>query len=333
MDENEHLRTPPATPETAGDPASPALSPGSPAETGEPAIDAKAELNSIESPPLAPTMGDMAAEAPGPAASKAEQPAGAEKVDEMKLGPSHDAGARARDVVPYAAAAEQAAPEAPPAAASAERASRKFGKFTLLAAALVLAAAFGAMAGVLGATSAARLAGEPAPAPAAQQDPTAPLQSTLAQLRSDVAALKNSVDANSRTAGTQYSKLVERLDRAERAQTVATKTDAAKTDAAKTDAALPKETTGSITPPPSAAAAPLAPVPVPASGIAPGVTLPGWAVRDVYRGVAMLQSRMGGMVEVEPGDVLPGLGRIESIRRQDGRWVVVTSKGMITSLR
>jgi hypothetical protein len=39
------------------------------------------------------------------------------------------------------------------------------------------------------------------------------------------------------------------------------------------------------------------------------------------------------MVEVEPGDVLPGLGRIESIRRQDGRWVVMTSKGMITSMR
>ncbi len=238
----------------------------------------------------------------------------------MKPSP-HDTGARTRDIVPYAAAAERAAPEAPAAAASAERASRKFSKFTLLAAAVVLAAAFGAMAGVLGATSVARLAGEPAPTPA--QDPTAPLQSTLAQLRSDVAALKTSVDATSRTAGTQYSKLVERLDRAERAQTVAT----------KTDAALPKETTGSITPPPSAAAAPPAPVPVPASGIPPGVTVPGWAVRDVYRGVAMLQSRMGGMVEVEPGDVLPGLGRIESIRRQDGRWVVTTSKGMITSLR
>jgi hypothetical protein len=239
----------------------------------------------------------------------------------MKPSP-HDGGARARDIVPYAAATEQAAREAPAAAASAERASRKFSKFTLLAAAVVLAAAFGAMAGVLGATSVARLAGEPAPI--AAQDPTAPLQSTLAQLRSDVAALKSSVDATSRTAGTQYSKLVERLDRAERAQTVA---------ATKTDAALPKETTGSITPPPGAGAAPLTPVPVPPSVIAPGVTVPGWAVRDVYRGVAMLQSRMGGMVEVEPGDVLPGLGRIESIRRQDGRWVVTTSKGMITSMR
>jgi hypothetical protein len=67
--------------------------------------------------------------------------------------------------------------------------------------------------------------------------------------------------------------------------------------------------------------------------MSPSGTVPGWSVRDVYRGVAMLQSRLGGMVEVEPGDVLPSLGRIESIRRQDGRWVVVTSRGMITSMR
>jgi hypothetical protein len=143
----------------------------------------------------------------------------------------------------------------------------------------------------------------------------------LTQLRAEVAALKASVDATSRAAGTQYSKLVERFDRVERAQS----------GAGKSDAALPKdtakETTGSITPP-SATAVPPVPVPAPASA-----TVPGWSVRDVYRGVAMLQSRVGGMVEVEPGDVLPGLGRIEAIRRQDGRWVVVTSKGTITSLR
>ncbi len=64
MDENEQSKSP-SIPETAGDPASPALPPGSPAETGEPAIAAKAELDSIESPPLAPTMSDMAAERPG----------------------------------------------------------------------------------------------------------------------------------------------------------------------------------------------------------------------------------------------------------------------------
>jgi hypothetical protein len=177
---------------------------------------------------------------------------------------------------------------------------------------------------VLATTGLARLAGEPAPAaPLPAADPTA-LQTTLTQLRSEVAALKASVEATSRNADAQYSKLVERFDRVERAQSGAGKSDAALPREAAKDTA--RETTGSITVP--SAAPPLAPVSAPLAGI-----VPGWAVRDVYRGVAMLQSRLGGMVEVEPGDVLPGLGRIEAIRRQDGRWVVVTSKGMITSMR
>jgi hypothetical protein len=56
-------------------------------------------------------------------------------------------------------------------------------------------------------------------------------------------------------------------------------------------------------------------------------------VRDVYRGVALLQSRAGGMVEVEAGDILPGLGRIDAVRRQDGHWVVITTRGTIASMR
>ena len=57
----------------------------------------------------------------------------------------------------------------------------------------------------------------------------------------------------------------------------------------------------------------------------------GWVVRHVSRGVAVIQGRRIGAIEVEAGDVVPGVGRIESIRRQDGRWVVVTSNGLITS--
>jgi hypothetical protein len=59
--------------------------------------------------------------------------------------------------------------------------------------------------------------------------------------------------------------------------------------------------------------------------------LEGWHVRSVYNGAALIQSRIGGVMEVEPGDNLPGLGRIEAIRRQDGKWVVVTSKGLIAA--
>jgi hypothetical protein len=54
----------------------------------------------------------------------------------------------------------------------------------------------------------------------------------------------------------------------------------------------------------------------------------GWVVRDVHRGTAIIEGRMG-LIEVDQGDVVPGLGRVDAIRRQDGRWVVVTSKGLI----
>jgi hypothetical protein len=40
-----------------------------------------------------------------------------------------------------------------------------------------------------------------------------------------------------------------------------------------------------------------------------------------------------GVVEIAPGDLVPGLGRIQEIKRQDGRWVVVTSRGLIISSR
>jgi hypothetical protein len=323
MDQNED-QTPSAIP-PAGDPAEAAAATPACPVAGEPSAKANAELTSIDSPTLAPSMTDLMA-AGGLDAPKAERPVdrpmAAERFEVIE--PERPAAAPApRDVIPFAAPAE-------------ERASRRFGTFMLLAASVVLAAAFGATAGVLATTGLTRLAGEPAPAvptpapapPALQATQT---QTALAQLRSEVAALKTSVEATNRSAGTQYSKLVERFDRLERAQSAGGKSDAAlpKEAAKETVKDTSRETTGSVTVPSAAAAAPpVAPVPAPAAAI-----VPGWAVRDVYRGVAMLQSRFGGMVEVEPGDVLPGLGRIEAIRRQDGRWVVVTSKGTITSLR
>jgi hypothetical protein len=56
----------------------------------------------------------------------------------------------------------------------------------------------------------------------------------------------------------------------------------------------------------------------------------GWTVRDVYNGAALIQSR-GGMIQVYPGDYILGLGRIEQLKRQEGHWVVVTSRGLIAS--
>jgi hypothetical protein len=39
----------------------------------------------------------------------------------------------------------------------------------------------------------------------------------------------------------------------------------------------------------------------------------------------------GDIYQVVPGAPLPGLGSVEQIKRQDGRWVVVTPKGIIVS--
>lgn len=57
----------------------------------------------------------------------------------------------------------------------------------------------------------------------------------------------------------------------------------------------------------------------------------GWVVRRAANGVALIQGGRHGAFEVQQGDVVPGVGRIEAIRRQDGRWIVVTSNGIIQS--
>jgi hypothetical protein len=58
--------------------------------------------------------------------------------------------------------------------------------------------------------------------------------------------------------------------------------------------------------------------------------VPGWTLRRVYDGAALIEGREG-IIEVEPGITIPGLGRIEDIKKQDGRWTVFTSKGIIVA--
>jgi len=53
-------------------------------------------------------------------------------------------------------------------------------------------------------------------------------------------------------------------------------------------------------------------------------------LRDAENGSALIEGRHG-VYEVYAGDPVPGLGRIDAIRKQDGKWVVVTSKGLIVA--
>ncbi len=72
------------------------------------------------------------------------------------------------------------------------------------------------------------------------------------------------------------------------------------------------------------------PKPKPAASDKPPV-IEGWALRDVYEGTAILENRRRRLVEVAPGDVIPGVGRVEGVERHGREWVVVTRQGLVTA--
>jgi hypothetical protein len=55
-----------------------------------------------------------------------------------------------------------------------------------------------------------------------------------------------------------------------------------------------------------------------------------WVVRDVYGGVALLESTHG-TIEVALGEIVPGAGRVKSIERRPSGWIVITSRGVVDS--
>ena len=56
--------------------------------------------------------------------------------------------------------------------------------------------------------------------------------------------------------------------------------------------------------------------------------LPGWVVREVYQGVALIEGRRGEL-EVVPGVSIPGAGIVKSIERHGNGWTVTTTKGLL----
>jgi hypothetical protein len=214
---------------------------------------------------------------------------------------------------------------------AAEGTGPRVSRFTLLAASLALAAALGGMAGALAAYGLARPG--PLPVVAAGRtnlDEIQALKENVVQARVELAALKVSIDSANRNAGAQFTRIGERIERIERIQAEPTtklnKAVEMLDRMARGDGgAQPKEVTGSVAPSsPAHANGPNQPPPK--SGVE------GWVVRDVHRGTALIEGRMG-IIEVEQGDLVPGLGRVDAIRKQDGRWVVVTSRGLITTGR
>ena len=58
----------------------------------------------------------------------------------------------------------------------------------------------------------------------------------------------------------------------------------------------------------------------------------GWRLRDFYDGRAVVESRNGTQFRVGPGSNVPGLGRVETIKRENGKVVVVTASGIIAGV-
>lgn len=59
-------------------------------------------------------------------------------------------------------------------------------------------------------------------------------------------------------------------------------------------------------------------------------TIEGWTIREVVGNTAVLEGPTG-VFRATPGDTVPGVGRIDSIVRWGSRWIVATSKGLIST--
>ena len=214
-------------------------------------------------------------------------------------------------------------------------------RLSAMAAVAAIAACVGAISGALATAGMLHFA---SPAPAQIAD-TSALDASVSRIDADLVALKANVEHSSKTGLSQFNRANDRLDKLEKAQaepmaklaklseTVDKLRATPPAAPAQAAAAAPaKETTGSIAPNQVATAA-AAPAPTPAApktevGRLP--TIEGWRLRDVANGGALIEGR-DGIYEVYAGDPIPGLGRVDAIRRQDGRWVVVTPKGLIVA--
>jgi hypothetical protein len=188
-------------------------------------------------------------------------------------------------------------------------------RYAVLAASVTFAAALGAVVGSL--ASGGFSAPPPAKPDTAAIEQNKAMQQSIARLGKEVTTLKANLEQANKAAHTQIAKISERLQHAS------------------------TEITGSIAAPQTTApvVTPL-PVPRPAQRVAalqppPPARLPvvfGWTIHDTRDGYVFVESR-GEIFQAQLGAPLPGLGPVQSIKRQDGRWMVVTPRGIIVSLR
>jgi hypothetical protein len=194
-------------------------------------------------------------------------------------------------------------------------------RYLSMAAVVALAALVGAVGGSAATFGIANYLSDDDGASLALANQYRATQSALAKLNSEVAALKSGTATHTAKVDDRIGKmdkLEDRIAKVEKAQAE----PAAKL--AKLSEAVEKlrasEATGSVAKPATAAAPTVSRLP----------TVSGWTLLGVGNGSATVEGRQG-VFEVFAGDPLPGVGRVDAIRRQDGQWVVVTSRGLIVA--
>lgn len=213
----------------------------------------------------------------------------------MVVAPKLGAGEEQVDDEKIGDEAVSAEPEAPGAAPAPSS------RFIVLAASVAFAAAFGSFVGSVSGSGLAHVLYAAAPAPASS---TQNINDAVRALKLELSnVIKADLDNAARSADAQLAELGDRLDRLD------------------PRAGASPDTTGSILPPAA----------VPAK--LTDRILEDWIVQDVQNGRALVESRYGGLFDVGAGSMLPGIGRVENVRRQDGQWVVITARGMIVSGR
>ena len=206
---------------------------------------------------------------------------------------------------------------------------RRVRRAGLHAAVLASAVAFGWICGELGLPRAADGAmrgslASPGAAPQAQ----APVADSPA-LRADMQGLKDEIARAQQALVAKLDQLTGRIEHVERMA----QAPAAKLDQIAARLAQIEPHAGSV----AAAAPQTAPAPnasagaaKPGSGDAKAKMLSGWSIREVFDGIAVVDGPYG-TVEVVTGDNIPGVGRVDAIRRRGNGWILVTSRGTIAS--
>jgi hypothetical protein len=317
--------------------AGPTASSPSDAAPSEPMPGPGKDSINVESPNLAPERGESDKEKDAPKADAPKTEADAPKPEAKADAPKASSQIL---IMPRDQAWNGDAGD--PKAQSTGSQSGIFGKrrVAALAAVIAVAAVAGAVGGALAIAGFGHIVNTDTKVAS-----TRALEDSISRIDTEVAALRTSLEQASKHSASQIGKTSDRLDRIEKAQiepaaklaklgetveklrTASVPAPApAPVAAAAAAPVAPKESTGSIQTA-NAAAAPV-PLPAPKPEVARLPTVEGWVLRDAGNGSALIEGRQG-IFEVYAGDPIPGLGRIDAIRKQDGRWVVVTSRGLI----